>query len=187
MPANRATWRPRLAALRSNNLDIAAGGSRRSARAASRVAIARAVVKRPAVLLCDEPTRARDDVTGKLVPEVIAHVNRELATTALVITHDAAIAGMADCVEHPGDGRIRRVERNAHRLAPCQLSWCGEPTKTLDRKRRRDLRRLCGQALTIALVVANASLRGRLRAGTEVIVYPPSSVQDGTRIAPRSV
>jgi len=88
-----------------------------------RVAIARAIVKRPDVLLCDEPTGALDYQTGKLVLDVIARINRELGTTAIVITHNAAIAGMADRVIYLGDGRIQRVEHNAHRLAPSELSW----------------------------------------------------------------
>jgi putative ABC transport system ATP-binding protein len=88
-----------------------------------RVAIARAIVKRPDVLLCDEPTGALDYATGKLVLDVIARINAELGTTAVVITHNAAIAGMADRVIVLGDGRIQRVEANAHKLAPAELSW----------------------------------------------------------------
>ena len=88
-----------------------------------RVAIARAIVKRPEVLLCDEPTGALDYVTGKLVLEVIERINRELGTTAVVITHNAAIAGMADRVLYLGGGRIQRVEQNAHKLKPSELSW----------------------------------------------------------------
>jgi putative ABC transport system ATP-binding protein len=88
-----------------------------------RVAIARAIVKRPEVLLCDEPTGALDYQTGKLVLEVIARINRELGTTAIVITHNAAIAGMADRVIHLGDGRIQRIDVNAHKLQPAELSW----------------------------------------------------------------
>ena len=87
------------------------------------MAIARAIVKRPEVLLCDEPTGALDYVTGKLVLEVIERINRELGTTAVVITHNAAIAGMADRVLYLGGGRIQRVERNAHKLSPSELSW----------------------------------------------------------------
>jgi putative ABC transport system ATP-binding protein len=88
-----------------------------------RVAIARAIAKRPDVLLCDEPTGALDYATGKVVLDVIARVNRDLGTTAVVITHNAAIAGMADRVLHLADGRITRVERNAHKLTPAELSW----------------------------------------------------------------
>jgi putative ABC transport system ATP-binding protein len=88
-----------------------------------RVAIARAIVKRPEVLLCDEPTGALDYQTGKLVLEVIARVNHEIGTTAVVITHNAAIAGMADRVIQLGDGRIQRIEANAHKLAPSELAW----------------------------------------------------------------
>jgi putative ABC transport system ATP-binding protein len=88
-----------------------------------RVAIARAIVKRPQLLLCDEPTGALDYETGKLVLEVIERINRELGTTVIVITHNAAIAGMADRVVHFGDGRIQRIDQNAERLAPSALSW----------------------------------------------------------------
>ena len=88
-----------------------------------RVAIARAIAKRPDVLLCDEPTGALDYPTGRVVLEVIARVNAELGTTAVVITHNSAIAGMADRVMHLANGRITRVERNASKLTPAELSW----------------------------------------------------------------
>ena len=88
-----------------------------------RVAIARAIVKRPDLLLCDEPTGALDYQTGKLVLEVIARINQELGTTAVVITHNAAIAGMADRVIYLSDGGVQRIESNQHKLAPSELSW----------------------------------------------------------------
>ena len=88
-----------------------------------RVAIARAIVKRPQVLLCDEPTGALDYATGKQVLEVIETINRELGTTTVVITHNAAIAGMADRVIYLAGGRIQREERPALKLRPDQLSW----------------------------------------------------------------
>ncbi|HEX7242165.1 MAG TPA: ATP-binding cassette domain-containing protein, partial [Longimicrobiaceae bacterium] len=88
-----------------------------------RVAIARAVAKRPDVLLCDEPTGALDYATGKLVLEVIERVNRELGTTTAVITHNAAIAAMADRVLHMSSGEIVSVERNAVRARPSDLEW----------------------------------------------------------------
>ena len=88
-----------------------------------RVAIARAIVKRPDVLLCDEPTGALDVQTGKRVLEAIAHVNRELGTTTIVITHNAAIAGMADRVIRLSDGRVASIDVPARRLTPAELSW----------------------------------------------------------------
>jgi putative ABC transport system ATP-binding protein len=88
-----------------------------------RVAIARAVAKRPDVLLCDEPTGALDYPTGKLVLEVIQKINQELGTTALVITHNAAIGGMADRVLRLADGRLVADEQNAHKITPSELSW----------------------------------------------------------------
>jgi putative ABC transport system ATP-binding protein len=88
-----------------------------------RVAIARAIAKRPQVLLCDEPTGALDYETGKLVLEVIAKINAELGTTALVITHNAAIAGMADRVLRLGNGRIVGESRPERKLTPAEISW----------------------------------------------------------------
>ncbi len=88
-----------------------------------RVAIARAIAKQPDVLLCDEPTGALDYKTGKLVLDVLAQVNRELHTTIAVITHNAAIAGMADRVVHMSSGQIGGITRNETRLTPAELSW----------------------------------------------------------------
>jgi len=88
-----------------------------------RVAIARAVAKRPEVLLCDEPTGALDYATGKLVLEVLEKVNRELGTITAVITHNAAIAAMADRVIRISSGRIVEIQRNARRASPGELSW----------------------------------------------------------------
>jgi putative ABC transport system ATP-binding protein len=88
-----------------------------------RVAVARAIVKRPDALLCDEPTGALDVETGKLVLSAIARANREVGATTVVITHNAAIAGMADRVLRLGGGRIVAIETNARRLAPEELVW----------------------------------------------------------------
>ena len=88
-----------------------------------RVAIARAVAKRPDVLLCDEPTGALDYATGKLVLEVLERINRELGTIVVVITHNAAIAGMADRVIRISSGRIVEELRNQTKLSPSEISW----------------------------------------------------------------
>ena len=88
-----------------------------------RVAIARAIVKRPDVLLCDEPTGALDVQTGKLVLEAIVRINRELGTTAMVITHNAAIADIADRVLVLGDGRLQRETVVAAKRDPADLVW----------------------------------------------------------------
>jgi putative ABC transport system ATP-binding protein len=88
-----------------------------------RVAVARAIVKRPDALLCDEPTGALDVETGKLVLAAIARANREVGATTVVITHNAAIAGMADRVLRMGGGRIVAAEANPHRRAPEDLVW----------------------------------------------------------------
>ena len=88
-----------------------------------RVAIARAVAKRPAVLLCDEPTGALDVQTGKLVLKALRSVNIDLGTATAIITHNAAIAAMADRVVSLADGRIARVETNAAPVAPDEIAW----------------------------------------------------------------
>jgi len=88
-----------------------------------RVAIARAIAKRPAVLLCDEPTGALDISTGVVVLEALAQVNAELGTTTVVITHNAAIAQMADRVVRLADGRVTAIEDRTQKLAPRELSW----------------------------------------------------------------
>lgn len=88
-----------------------------------RVAIARAIAKRPDVLLCDEPTGALDYATGKVVLEVLERINREVGTTTVVITHNAAIGAMADRVIRLSSGRIASGQTNARRAAPAELSW----------------------------------------------------------------
>ena len=88
-----------------------------------RVAVARAIVKRPDALLCDEPTGALDVETGKLVLAAIARANRELFTTTIVITHNSSIAGMADRVIRLASGRIAAIESNLHKQSPEELQW----------------------------------------------------------------
>ena len=88
-----------------------------------RVAIARAIAKRPDVLLCDEPTGALDVTTGRVVLEALVRANRELGTTVVIITHNAAIAAIADRVVTMASGTIAGVERNARRATPESLSW----------------------------------------------------------------
>ena len=88
-----------------------------------RVAIARAVSKQPDVLLCDEPTGALDIQTGIVVLEVIQRVNQELGTTTAVITHNAAIADMADRVIHLSDGHISSIHRNTKKIPPSEWRW----------------------------------------------------------------
>jgi len=88
-----------------------------------RVAVARAVAKRPVVLLCDEPTGALDSKTGIGVLEAIEQVNRELGTTAVLITHNAGIGAMADRVISFADGRVAGVQVNARRIHARELVW----------------------------------------------------------------
>lgn len=88
-----------------------------------RVAVARAVAKRPDVLLCDEPTGALDFQTGVRVLTALERVNRELGTTTAIITHNVPIASMADRVITLADGAIARVETPAVRKRAEELRW----------------------------------------------------------------
>lgn len=88
-----------------------------------RVAVARAIAKRPGVLLCDEPTGALDSSTGVRVLETLERAHTELGTTVVIITHNVGIAAMAHRVLHFRDGQIARTEINEHPVAPGRISW----------------------------------------------------------------
>jgi putative ABC transport system ATP-binding protein len=88
-----------------------------------RVAIARAIAKNPDVLLCDEPTGALDVRTGITVLAAIERINRNIGTLAVVITHNVAIADMADRVILLSDGRITDIRTNATRRRAEELVW----------------------------------------------------------------
>ena len=88
-----------------------------------RVAIARAIAKQPDVLLCDEPTGALDAATGASVLHAINDINRELGTTTIVITHNAAIGGFADRVITMRDGKIASNIHNETKKSVQEISW----------------------------------------------------------------
>lgn len=88
-----------------------------------RVSIARAIAKRPEILLCDEPTGALDSKTGVTVLDALIEVNRNLGTATALITHNVEIRRIADRVVYMADGRITQVEKNEARVAPSEVSW----------------------------------------------------------------
>jgi putative ABC transport system ATP-binding protein len=88
-----------------------------------RVAIARAIAKRPRVLLCDEPTGALDVDTGRVVVAALERINRELRTTVVIITHNAAIGGIADRVMTMGSGALAGIRTNEHKTSADALAW----------------------------------------------------------------
>lgn len=88
-----------------------------------RVAISRAIAKKPNVLLCDEPTGALDIKTGIVVLNALKKMNEELHTTTILITHNAQIAMMADRVINLQDGMILKEEINAKKISPNELIW----------------------------------------------------------------
>ncbi len=79
--------------------------------------------ERSSSLTSASSTPALDIKTGILVLEALAKVNRELATTTVVITHNVAIAEIADRVIHLSDGKIASVEVNPHKKSPAELAW----------------------------------------------------------------
>ncbi len=88
-----------------------------------RVAVARAVAKRPAILLCDEPTGALDVKTGVRVLEALQEVNQRYGATTLIVTHNADIARMSETIIHFSDGHIRDVVKNDKLVAPAEIKW----------------------------------------------------------------
>jgi putative ABC transport system ATP-binding protein len=88
-----------------------------------RVAVARALAKRPTLLLCDEPTGALDLQTGVRVLEALVEINGRYGSTTLVVTHNADVARLGTRVIHFLDGRIRAIETNTVRARPSDLKW----------------------------------------------------------------
>lgn len=88
-----------------------------------RVSIARALAKNPKLLLCDEPTGALDYNTGKQILKLLQDMCRERGMTVIVITHNLAIAPMADRVIHIKNGRVDSVELNEHPVSVETIEW----------------------------------------------------------------
>ncbi|MBL7649267.1 MAG: ABC transporter ATP-binding protein [Candidatus Hydrogenedentes bacterium] len=117
MPAREALDLVQLGPRRNHFPSQLSGGEQQ------RVAIARAVAKRPEILLCDEPTGALDIATGKVVLEALSEINQRIQTTLIIITHNAAIAELADRVIQMRDGHVQSIERNAVRKTVDDLVW----------------------------------------------------------------
>ena len=88
-----------------------------------RCAIARALVKNPKLLLCDEPTGALDSVTSKEILVLLEQVNRQYGTTMLIVTHNTAIKSMVHKVIQIKDGQITKDYENKTRVSATQLEW----------------------------------------------------------------
>lgn len=88
-----------------------------------RVSIARAVAKNPKLLLCDEPTGALDYKTGKQVLKTLQDTCRKMGTTVIVITHNSAIAQMADRVIKINDAKVRSVDINDKPISVEEIEW----------------------------------------------------------------
>lgn len=88
-----------------------------------RVAIARAIAKKPALLLCDEPTGTLDYKTGKRILKILQNMSRQNGSTVLIVTHNAAIAPIADKVIRIHDGSIQKVQHNLHPADISTIEW----------------------------------------------------------------
>ena len=88
-----------------------------------RVAIARAVAKNPKILLCDEPTGALDYNTGKQVLQILQDMSRKKGATVVIVTHNSAIAPIADRVIRMHDGKVTAVDVNEHPMDIAELEW----------------------------------------------------------------
>ena len=88
-----------------------------------RVASARALAKNPQLLLCDEPTGALDYVTGKAILKLLQDTCRQQGMTVIVITHNTAIAPMADKVIHVKNGQVEQIDLNPNPLPVEEIEW----------------------------------------------------------------
>ena len=88
-----------------------------------RIAIARAIAKNPGLLLCDEPTGALDSATGIQVFSLLKEINRSFGKTVVIITHNIAIADIADRVFYLRDGIIEKIEINYDPIQPEAVVW----------------------------------------------------------------
>ena len=88
-----------------------------------RVSIARALAKNPKLLLCDEPTGALDYNTGKSILKLLQNMCRERGMTVIVITHNQALAPMADRLIHIKNGQVSRMETNEHPMSIDEIEW----------------------------------------------------------------
>jgi len=88
-----------------------------------RVAIARALAKNPKLLLCDEPTGALDYKTGKQILQILQDMCRNDGITALIVTHNAALAPMADRVIRVNSGRVVLIETNENPTPIADIEW----------------------------------------------------------------
>ncbi|WP_173003891.1 ABC transporter ATP-binding protein [Lactobacillus helveticus] len=88
-----------------------------------RVAIARAIAKKPELLLCDEPTGALDYKTGKRILKILQDMSRKNGSTVLIVTHNTAIAPIADKVIRIHDGGIQKIETNDHPADISSIEW----------------------------------------------------------------
>ena len=88
-----------------------------------RVSIARAIAKNPLLLLCDEPTGALDYETGKEVLQLIKELNESTKKSVVLITHNSAIAKIADKIIHVRSGQIEKIELNSNKIPVSELEW----------------------------------------------------------------
>ena len=117
MPADEAIGKVRLTDRKDHYPAQLSGGQQQ------RVSIARAIVKRPALILADEPTAALDYSTSIEVLSVIEAIVRQEGASVMMVTHNAEIAKMADRVVKLRNGRVASIKKNLHPLHAEELVW----------------------------------------------------------------
>lgn len=103
---------------RANNFPAQLSGGEQQ-----RVAIARAIAKKPKLLLCDEPTGALDYQTGKHILKILQNMSRHYGSTVVIVTHNSAIAPIADQVIRIHDGSVQSIAANSHPADIDSLEW----------------------------------------------------------------
>ena len=88
-----------------------------------RVAVARAIAKRPEILFCDEPTGSLDSKNGVRVLEAIADVSAQVGATTMIVTHNAVVADIADRIIEFSDGAVAQLRVNTAKRSPAELAW----------------------------------------------------------------
>ena len=111
------TYFPRLKERRKQIAGTLSGGEQQ------RVSIARALAKNPKLLLCDEPTGALDYNTGKAILKLLQNMCRERGMTVIVITHNQALAPMADRLIHIKNGQVSHMETNENPMSIDEIEW----------------------------------------------------------------
>lgn len=154
-----------------------------------RVAIARAIAKNPKILLCDEPTGALDYQTGKQVLKILQNMSRERNATVVIVTHNSAIAPIADRVIHIRNAQVSDIKTNPNPKDIIGLEWYVISLDALKQSIKKSYRNSIGRFLSIFLLMALGSfalvvlkINGRNMRSTSRDYYDKANLADITVI-----